>query len=81
MRLIAGFAGFLCATLLMVLPSLSWAENRVALVLGNAAYAQIEPLDNPVNDATDISVALEGLGFKVFLGRDQGREDMLLLID
>lgn len=41
------------------------AETRVALVVGNGAYAETTQLRNPANDATDISAALEGLGFEV----------------
>ncbi|RNF35913.1 caspase family protein [Paracoccus methylarcula] len=52
------------------------AEGRVALVIGNSDYASVASLDNPSNDALDISVALEGLGFDVILGRDLTREGM-----
>ncbi|MGR3373767.1 caspase family protein [Pseudooceanicola nanhaiensis] len=44
------------------------AEGRVAFVLGNSDYTSVSPLENPENDALDISVALEGLGFEVILG-------------
>jgi uncharacterized caspase-like protein len=40
-------------------------EERLALVIGNAAYRQT-PLDNPVNDARLIGSLLEKAGFKVF---------------
>lgn len=40
------------------------AENRIALVIGNAEYKDA-PLTNPVNDATDISLALKQLNFSV----------------
>jgi hypothetical protein len=46
------------------------AEKRVALVIGNAAYAAANPLANPVNDATDMAASLEKLGFTVILGLD-----------
>ena len=39
-------------------------ERRVALVIGNAAYKSA-PLDNPINDATDIANELKRRGFKV----------------
>lgn len=39
-------------------------EKRVALVIGNAAYADI-PLRNPVNDANDIAAKLRQRGFDV----------------
>jgi hypothetical protein len=39
-------------------------DKRVALVIGNAAYKSA-PLDNPVNDASDIANELKRRGFKV----------------
>ncbi len=45
------------------------AEQRVALVLGNASYREL-PLDNPLNDAADMAAALEEAGFRVILRRD-----------
>jgi hypothetical protein len=36
-----------------------------ALVIGNAAYSSADRLQNPVNDAVDISLKLSGLGFTV----------------
>lgn len=41
------------------------ADRRVALVVGNSAYAHTPPLANPANDATDIAAALRRLGFEV----------------
>ena len=41
---------------------------RVALVIGNAAYANVGTLANPVNDAREMSSALRELGFKVIEG-------------
>ena len=49
--------------------SLSAAE-RVALVIGNAAYEHTTPLRNPRNDAMDVARSLEGLGFAVIRGLD-----------
>lgn len=45
------------------------AEHRIALVIGNAAYADT-PLANPVNDATDMAAKLQTLGFAVQLETD-----------
>jgi uncharacterized caspase-like protein len=48
-------------------PRLAFAQAaKHALVIGNSAYAA-GPLANPVNDASDIKTALEGLGFQVDL--------------
>ena len=44
------------------LPLTLQASERVALVIGNAAY-QHAPLRNPVNDATDLARALREQGF------------------
>ncbi|MCR8827336.1 caspase family protein [Pseudosulfitobacter koreensis] len=52
------------------------AETRLAFVVGNSAYTNVSPLDNPINDALDVSVALEGLGFDVILGSDANMEEM-----
>jgi uncharacterized caspase-like protein len=56
--------------------SLSWfacagafAEKRVALVIGNSAYA-IAPLANPRNDADDMTAALKRLNFDVTEAKD-----------
>ena len=49
-----------------------WAQTtgpRVALVIGNAAYAQA-PLPNAANDATAMARVLRGLGFTVVELRD-----------
>lgn len=51
-------------------------ENRVAFVVGNAAYEAVQPLANPGNDALDISVALEALGFDVVFGTDMSSADL-----
>jgi uncharacterized caspase-like protein len=41
------------------------AEKRVALVIGNSAYRNITPLDNPRNDARLMATTLQGLGFQL----------------
>jgi Caspase domain len=43
----------------------AFADKRVALVIGNSSYAQAPALDNPVNDATAVTVMLKGAGFQV----------------
>ena len=49
------------------------AEERVALVIGNAAYRRADPLDNPVNDARLVAQALRQAGFAVELREDLDR--------
>lgn len=46
------------------------SEKRVALVIGNSEYTDATPLTNPLNDANDMSAALERLGFDVVKGID-----------
>jgi len=52
------------------------AETRVALVIGNNAYAGRNALKNPVNDARLIARTLRGLGFEVLERMDLRREQM-----
>ncbi len=54
-------------------------ERRIALVIGNGAYAQ-GSLTNPVNDAHDIAATLRTAGFEVLHGADQNRKQMRELI-
>jgi uncharacterized caspase-like protein len=66
---------FLSQVLIMLLgTSLSFttarAERRVALVVGNAGYQHATRLANPVNDARDMKVKLEALGFEVVQALD-----------
>ena len=68
-------AGFHKAVVLAVLvfgtiPSPSIASERVALVIGNAAYEHTEPLYSPRNDAIDMARTLRDLGFAVIEGID-----------
>jgi formylglycine-generating enzyme required for sulfatase activity len=56
-------SGFLC-------PS-AYAEKRVALVIGNAAYAHVARLRNPQNDARLMAATLGSLGFTLVGGGPQ----------
>ena len=49
--------------------------RRVALVIGNAAYAD-SPLTNPGNDARDMAQALTRIGFNVTMLTDRNRAQM-----
>jgi len=55
--------------LLLFVPLLAVAEPRVALVIGNSAYAS-GPLRNPANDADLMSETLKKVGFDVIERRD-----------
>lgn len=54
----------------------SFADRRVALVIGNGDYISMPGLSNPVNDATDVSEKLTSLGFVVISGFDLDRREM-----
>ncbi|MCP4699716.1 MAG: SUMF1/EgtB/PvdO family nonheme iron enzyme [Gammaproteobacteria bacterium] len=51
------------------------AEQRLALVIGNAAYREA-PLDNPVHDARDIAAALKKYRFKVYHRENLNQAEM-----
>jgi hypothetical protein len=68
----------ICAVFLAgaALATAAQAENRVALVIGNAAYANTAPLANPGNDVDDIAAALRRLNFQVIEGKDLDKRSM-----
>jgi uncharacterized caspase-like protein len=52
------------------------ADNRVALVIGNGAYAHVPHLPNPTHDAEDVAAALKHNGFEIILGTDLDQAGM-----
>ena len=50
--------------------------RRVALVIGNGAYARVRPLPNPSNDARAMAKSLRDIGFVVTEGTDLDRTAM-----
>ncbi|MCB1994691.1 MAG: caspase family protein [Burkholderiaceae bacterium] len=54
----------------------SAAVKRLALVVGNGAYADA-PLQNPPNDARAMARALEGAGFEVLLHTDADQRTLM----
>jgi uncharacterized caspase-like protein len=54
----------------------AFAEKRVALVLGNAAYQNTTPLKSPTYDAADLAAVLSRLGFEVIEGTDLDKRTM-----
>ena len=65
--------GVLLAIVLLAAPLPASAAGRVALVVGNSTYEHTVRLQNPANDAADLSAALRRLGFDVTVARDAGR--------
>ena len=62
-------AALLCGAVLLQLGS-AVAANRLALVIGNDTYRDVEPLQTARADATAMAKALEAVGFKVSLKLD-----------
>ena len=60
------FLRHLLTALFLIVGAAVWAqsEQRVALVIGNAAYTK-SPLKNPTNDAMDFANSLRSYGFTV----------------
>jgi uncharacterized caspase-like protein len=58
-------ATVVCITSLWLFAQPAYAENRVALVVGNGSYEKVPELPNPPRDAADMAGALERLNFKV----------------
>lgn len=56
------------------------AAKRLALVMGNGAYANAPTLKNPPNDARDMAEALTKLGFEVVSGVDLNQRQMKTMI-
>ncbi len=58
--------GFVTSVLLLLAGgTVAAAEDRVALIIGNADYKNIGKLNNPENDATLMAATLKKAGFKV----------------
>lgn len=68
------FRSVFLALCIVILPGVLLAQ-KVALVIGNASYLNNADLDNPVNDATKISIALQIQGFDVTKAIDLNRAD------
>jgi formylglycine-generating enzyme required for sulfatase activity len=64
---------FLC---FIALPATAADAQRVALVIGNGAYAHVPKLANPLNDADDVAASLGRLGFEVARVKDGRFDDM-----
>src|SRR4030088_1878366 len=61
--------------------SAAHADRRVALVVGNSAYASAASLRNPRNDASDMAEMLGKLGFEVELGLDLDQQNFAVTIE
>jgi hypothetical protein len=72
----------LLGTIILALTgTMALAEKRVALVIGNSAYKNVAPLDNPKNDAKLMASSLRELGFALIGGSPQIDLDKAALDD
>ena len=63
---------------MMLLPGknkYSFPEKRIALVIGNSNYFYLSSLNNPINDASDVTDKLQTLGFDVYSLYDINYDD------
>jgi hypothetical protein len=67
--------GFLTLSAALLMSSSVFAQNKVALVIGNKAYKDA-PLKNSVNDAQDMKAALEKAGFTVIYAENADIDKM-----
>lgn len=66
----------------VLLPGLALAgPQKVALVVGNAAYAHVPGLTTATNDAQDMAARLRDMGFEVTLLTDIGTEVFAVVLD
>jgi caspase domain-containing protein len=69
------FFGLVAALIIGRIDS-SYADTRVALVIGNGAYQNAPSLPNPAHDAVDVASALELTGFQTILATDLNKDSM-----
>src|SRR4051812_32007337 len=67
--------------LMLASVSAAQADRRVAMVVGNSAYASAASLRNPRNDASDMAETLKKLGFEVELGLDLDQQNFAVAIE
>lgn len=70
------FTLFAVLVALLLAPGAARAETRLALVMGNGAYAAVSPLPNPAADARLIAQTLQAAGFTVTLALDADQAAM-----
>ena len=64
------------ATAILLGTQAAFAENRLALVIGQSAYRSVPKLPNPANDAKAMSQLLSDSGFEVSTAADLSQTEM-----
>ncbi|MBI4274696.1 MAG: caspase family protein [Rhizobiales bacterium] len=75
-HILSALAGFSLLQCLLFITGPAFAEKRVALIIGNGAYKNVNRLPNPKNDAEDIAAALKRTGFETIVGLDLDKAGM-----
>ncbi|MBG6209251.1 hypothetical protein IWQ49_003922 [Labrenzia sp. EL_126] len=52
------------------------SQSRIALVIGNARYDNVSPLQNTINDARAVGNSLQKVGFRVYRVEDATRREL-----
>jgi uncharacterized caspase-like protein len=73
-RRLASLAAF--AFSLGLAQSPAFAENRIALVIGNSSYQTVSVLPNPANDAKAVTQLLTDAGFEIVQAADLTQTDL-----
>ncbi len=73
------YRSFLLVFLIFFLTGNTFAAKKLALIIGNGDYKK-SPLSNPVNDANDMSNALQKLNFKVIKRINADKKSMRIAI-
>lgn len=75
-RLLRWMAAVVLAAIMQGGPAAGAPGKRVALVIGNAAYVGIAPLQKSVKDAEKVAEVLRGFGYDVTLAGNATRRDL-----
>src|SRR4051794_40481266 len=73
MRYVVVFLAFVC---ILFSADAARADRRVAFVVGNGAYKNVQPLPNPPIDAKSMASVLRNVGFEVVEGSNLTRDKM-----
>src|ERR1700756_177793 len=67
---------FFAAVVISAFVTPAFADNRLALVIGNSAYVRLPHLPNPAHDAEDVAAALKRSGFEIMVATDLDKAGM-----
>lgn len=73
----AALKTFLLSSVVICSATLAEAASRVALVIGNSNYSNVNKLPNPINDAKLIETSLKSVGFTTVTAVNAGRKDFV----